>query len=186
MGRKKRADYERGLACAQVIRDNLDLYSPEWSIDDLEEWAALDAIADRIELIMRYNSALQTEGGVVSAWTFFEAVKGLKYSPALLRMYNRHKETMQFRDAMCHRPLPNVVTCPLLEGVYKLALNQRRRRAATAGGKFKKAPFCVPHAGNEIAEGKSSRKGAAGGTRRREKPCNQGKVKGAARETGHK
>ena len=184
-GRKKRVDWERGKACGRVLWDNLDMNNPEW-LDYLGEWMALYEIIDRVETLERYNSFLRMEGRTVSAWTYFETVKGLKYSPALQRMYYRLQGTEEYMEAMCRRPLPEVISCPLLEGVYKLAVNQRRRSPKTAGGKFDRIRNSIPQAGKEIAEGKSSRKGADGGTRRREKPCKQGKVKGAARETGHK
>lgn len=119
MGRKKIADYERGRACYNVLSARLDLDNHNW-LSELKEWYALEQIAEQIEILIRYNGNIWINGGIITAWMYWETVKRLEYTPEIYRAYRR-RANREGRLTMLHYPLPAVVECGLLQDVYNIA-----------------------------------------------------------------
>ena len=103
---------ERERYCYDVISDRLDLNNVNW-INHLGEWCALNGIAERIALFMRYNAQIEINGEPMTIVEFWDMVKRIEYAPGLDAMYYRLQHTPGVRW-----PIKRVIRDDLLNAVY--------------------------------------------------------------------
>ena len=116
--RYNRANGEREKYCYEYISNRLDLRNVNWISGGPEvgrEWDALEEIAERIALYMRYNAQIEINGKPMSMAEFWGVVKWIEYAPGLDTMYERLNKSWARRVQW---PVKPIVQDDLLNAVY--------------------------------------------------------------------
>lgn len=116
--RYNRANGEREKYCYEYISNRLDLRNVNWlsgGPEVIREWDALEKIAERIALYMRYNAQIEINGKPMSMAEFWDVVKRIEYAPGFDAMYERLNKSWTRRVQW---PIKPIVKDDLLNAVY--------------------------------------------------------------------
>ena len=118
--RYNRTNFERAEYCLEYLRDRLDLRNVNWIPKAMDEWYALDQIAERIALFMRYNAQIEINGKPMTIVEFWDVVKYIEYAPGFDEMYYRLTAPRRGRKPVkCLQwPIKPIVQDDLLNAVY--------------------------------------------------------------------
>lgn len=118
--RYNRANYQREEYCYYYLEERLDLRNINWLSKAAGEWEALEMIARRIALLMRYNARIEINGKPITIVEFWEVVKHIEYAPGFDDLYFRlmRPRRKKCRIKRVQWPIKPIIQDDLLNAVY--------------------------------------------------------------------